>query len=347
MGCRSSLFDGCEGEPTMSWFQSVLQRVQAIIVKQSEDFILERLSDPVPAAVIKDQDYVSIIVKSARIDHVRRWTSQFYGCVQSRAHYLHVDRGDVEYQTVVVPALMKELDPKNLDKVIQIDKAILGPVPYVGRLSLELGLFSVKSTDLAGPYIDLLTSLAEKASVGFVSAALPFVEPLRKGADLLFGNAEQSELEIGYDRSWTNLETGYWVLMLAPKGSIKVSSLKVDPNDGRLLDARSNPLKGYPYLVFEVAKSDRRDDWMLIPELKAGWDSIAKAAKSGQLDDAEQQLKQFVLTCRWSPDLVPADQDRLAKAAAKKLPELQERTIISAGAVTEHPLGELKDLDPK
>jgi hypothetical protein len=330
----------------MSWFQSILQRTKSIIIRQSEDFILERLPEPAPGAVTKDQDYVSIIVKSARIDHVRRWTSKFYGCVQSRVHYLHVDRGDIEYQTVVVPALMKDLDPKNLDKVIQIDKPILGSVPYVGGLSLELGLFSVKSVDLAGPYIDLLTSLAEKASVGFVSAALPFVEPFRKGADLLFGNADQSELEIGYDKTWTDLETGYWVLMLAPKGSVSVSSLKVDPNDGRLLDGKGSALKGYPYIVFEIAKSNRRDDWILIPELKAGWDAIAKAAKAGQLDDAEQLLKQFVLTCRWSPDLVPADQQRLAHAAEAKLPELQKKTVISAGAVTEHPLGELRNLYP-
>ena len=246
--------------------------------------------------VIKDQDYVSIIVKSARIDHVRRWTSKFYGCVQSRAQYLHVDRGDVEYQTVLVPALMKELDPKKLDKVYRSTSLFLDRCLTSVDFPLNW-LFSV-STDLAGPYIDLLTSLAEKASVGFISAAMPFVEPLRKGTDLLFGNAEQSELEIGYDKSWTNLETGYWVLMLAPKGSLDVASLKVDPNDGRLLDARSNPLKGHPYIVFEIARSDRRDDWMLIPELKAGWEAIAKAAKAGQLDDAEQLLKQFVLICR-------------------------------------------------
>jgi hypothetical protein len=331
----------------MSWFQTVLEHTRKIIVKQSEDFILERLPEPAASPVLKDQDYVNIIVKSARIDHVRRWTSRFYGCVQSRVHYLHVDRGDVEYQAVVAPALMKELDPTNLDKVIQIDKLILGSVPYIGGLSLELGLFSVKSTDLAGPYIDLLTSLAEKASVGFLSAALPFVEPLRKGADLLFGNANQSELEIGYDKTWTNLETGYWVLMLARKGSVNVSALKLDSNDARLVDNKGSPLKGYPYVVFEIAKSKRRDDWMLIPELKEGWDAIAKAAKAGQLDDAEQLLRQFVLTCRWSPDLVPADQDRLAKAAEAKLPELQKKTVISVTEITGHPLGELKELDGK
>lgn len=328
----------------MSWFQAVLQRAKNVVIAQSQDFILERLPEPAPVTVVKDQDYVSIVVKSVRIDHVRRWTSKFYGCVQSRTHYLHADRGDVEYQTVVVPALMKELDPRNLDRVVQVDKPILGAVPYVGGLALELGLFSVKSTDLAGPYIDVLTSLAESAGVGFVSAALPFVEPLRKGADLLFGNSQQSELEIGCDKNWSSLESGYWVLLLAPKGSVNVPSLKVDPNDGRLLEAAGKPLKGYPYIVLEIVRSNRRDDWMLIPELKAGWDAIAKAARAGHLDDAEQLLRQFVLTCRWSPDLVPADQERLAKAAEAKLPDLQKKTVISVEAVMGHPLGELREL---
>jgi len=331
----------------MSWFHTLLERVKATITERSEDFILERLPEPKPVTIEKDQNYVSIIIKSARIDHVRRWTSKFHGCVQSRAHYFHVGHGDVEYQTVVVPPLMKELAPDKLDRVIQIDKPILRSVPYVGGLSIELGLFSVKSTDLAGPYIDLLTSLAEKASVGFVSAAIPFIEPLRKGADLLFGNAAQSELEIGCEKTWIDLETGIWVLMLASKGSVNVSRLKVDLNDGRLLDgATGDSITGHPYLVFEVVKSDRRDDWMLIPELKEGWEAIANAAKARQLDEAEQLLRQFALICRWSPDLVPADQQRLSEAAKAKLPSLQMKKSISAGAAVEHPLGKLEQLYP-
>jgi hypothetical protein len=328
----------------MSWFQIVLDRARKLLVEKGEDFVLQ----PLPAtstSVDKDLDYVTVFIKSARIVDVRRWTSKFYGCVQSRAHYLHVERGQVEYQSVVVPTMMKELDPKNLDKVIQIDKPILGPVPYIGGLSLELGLFSVKGTDLAGPYIDLLTGLAEKANVGFLTAALPFVEPLRRGADLLFGNANQSELEIGYDKTWTDLSTGYWLLMRAPKGTVELSDLKMDANDFRLTDQRGRPFKEYPYIIFEVAKSRRRDDWMLIPELKEGWDHIGKAAKAGQLDDAEQLLRQFVLTCRWSPDLVPVDQERLAKAAETKLPELQKKTVIGGARIDHHPLGDLSELN--
>src|SRR5215831_5597164 len=216
----------------MSWFSNVLQFAHDLFIKQGEDFIFGQLGSAGPP-VDKDRDYVTITVKSFRIVEVRRWTTKFYGCVQSRSHYLHADRGLIEYQAVVVPAKIKELDPSNLDAVIQVDKLILGPVPYIGGLSLELGLFSVKGTDLAGPYIDLLTSLSQKAGVGFLTAALPFVEPLRTGADLLFGNNNQSQLEIGLDQSWTAVLSGYWALIRAPKGRVNVSALKLDPADYR------------------------------------------------------------------------------------------------------------------
>ena len=112
---------------------------------------------------------------------------------------------------------MKELDSKHLERVITVNKPILGPVPYIGQLSLELGLFSVKGSDLAGPYIDVLTSVGETAGVGFSSKALPFVDPLRKGLDLLFGNNNQAELEIELDESWNKGETGTWLVIRAPK----------------------------------------------------------------------------------------------------------------------------------
>jgi hypothetical protein len=229
--------------------------------------------------------------------------------------------------------------------VIQIDKVILGPAPYIGGLSLELGLFSVKGTDLAGPYIDLLTSISQKAGVGFLNAALPFVEPLRAGADLLFGNNNQSQLEIGLDQSWTALRTGYWLLMRAPKGTVNVSQLRVDPTDFRLIDAKGASFKQYPYLIFEIARSQRRDDWMMIPELKQAWDAIGAAAKSGQLDNAEQLLRQFSLVAGWSPDLVPKDAQRLADLARSKLPDLQKKTGVGVSRIEKHPLGEFADLD--
>ena len=87
-------------------------------------------------------------------------------------------------------------------------------------MTLTVALFSVKSADLAAPYLELLTSLANTGGVAFLSAAKPYVEPLRKGADLLFGTAGASQLEIGFDRDFTALEAGYYLAMRAPKNAV-------------------------------------------------------------------------------------------------------------------------------
>jgi hypothetical protein len=103
--------------------------------------------------------------------------------INSRATFLHEAQGSVEHQTLLAPPELKELDPAHLDRIVSIDKVLLGPFPYRGQLGVTVALFSVKSADLAGPYLDLLTSLADTAGVSFLAAAKPYIEPLRKGAD--------------------------------------------------------------------------------------------------------------------------------------------------------------------
>src|SRR5258708_3972246 len=46
---------------------------------------------------------------------------------------------------------------------LSIDKVMLGPFAHRGQLDLTVALFSVKSADLAAPYLELLTSLADSA----------------------------------------------------------------------------------------------------------------------------------------------------------------------------------------
>jgi hypothetical protein len=245
---------------------------------------------------------------------------------------------------VIVPDKMRELDPNNVDRLVEVDKPVIGPVPYLGELSLELGLFSVKGSDLAAPYLDLLTSLAEQSGVAAVSAALPYVEPLRKGADLLFGNNKQSALEIGIDRSWPALSTGTWLLMRAKKGSVQIDDLRLDPQDAAITVKNGGSFRRYPYVVFSIEASRRRDDWMTIPDLKAAWDATAASARSGETDKAEQLLRQFALVARWSPDLVPTDVDRLIRKGEAQLGLIQPKTTVARTRPTV-PFPEFAELD--
>lgn len=320
-----------------SWFTAALDAAKRVVATKGEDFVLMQLDSDngvteQSRTLEKDLDYITIRVNSSRIVNVRVLTSTFYGSLQSRVHYLHGDRGYVEFQRIIVPEKMRELDPANADKVIVVDKPIIGPIPYIGELSLELGLFAVKGTDLAAPYLDLLTSIADTAGSAYLSAAIPFVEPLRKGADLLFGNDKQSTLEIGMDKNWKDISTGTWLLMRAPKDQIDIAQLHVDFRDGTITGKNRVPFRRFPYITFTIESSRRRDDWMTIPDLKQSWDAVASAARKGKTNEAEQLLRQFVLIAKWSCDLVPADAARLAKKAEDQFALLQPTTTVAASA---------------
>lgn len=298
--------------PISDWLKGMMR-------EKAQDFIIapldERHGAPRRAPVEIDSSYVTFSIKAARIVDIRRWTSKFHGCINSRATFLHEAQGNLEHQTVLAPPELKELDPAHLDRIVSLDKVLLGPFPYRGQLALTIALFSVKSADLAGPYLDLLTSLADTAGVSFLGAAKPYIEPLRKGADLLFGSATASKLEIGFDRDFSALDAGYYLAMRAPKDAIQLDTLRIDPNDYRLIDQQGKPFGHYPYFVFAVEAGQRRTDWMLIPDLKATWEKMKKAFVAAQYNDAGNLLGQFERECRVSPDLVLADAQRLAKKA--------------------------------
>ncbi len=302
----------------------------------AQDYLIASLGAendaPQHTEVQVDTQYITVVVKSARIVDIRRWRSKFYGCIHSRAAWLDEQRGQVESQAVLAPSMLKELDPANLDRVVQIDRIVLGPVPYRGRLDLEIGLFSVKSADLAAPYIDLLVTLADNAALPYLAAAAPFIDPLRKGVDLLFGDQSKSDLEIGYDRQFKDLTAGLYLAMRAPKDEAGLlKSLRLDPNDFRLL-ASGQSFGRYPYFVFEIQASTQRVDWMRIPDLGSSWEKMRKAFVEGQQNEAEHLIKEFERLCRASPDLVPGDALSLAKRARARFGASEGASTIAKGA---------------
>ena len=306
----------------MSWFGDLFKNAKA---GRGDVFVFERVplknggTELRPIAT--DDEYVTISVLSSRIVNVRQWAGKFHAAVHSRSSYNHERKGKVDLQSVLVPELMKDLDPANVDRVITVRLPILGPVVYRGGLTLEFGLFSVQGADLASPYIELLTSVAKAASPAFVAQAAPFAEPLREGCALLFGNKNRAELEIGLDITWNKAETGTWILMRAPTGTVPVQDLTLHPESFHLVGAGGEAYRDYPYVVLSIEASERRVDWMMIPELLQAWEALAEAAKAGEPDDKKVQslLQRFNVVCRWSPDLVAKDAERLRQRAAQKV----------------------------
>ena len=263
MSFLSDLLDGLRREPTI-------------------DFTNFWLPSTGPQTfVAPDTQYVRVWLRSARIADVRRWASKCHSVVHARFSYADRATGQQQVACVVAPDKSFEaLDPEHLDRFIVINQPLLGPVPYRGSLSMEVGLFSVAAANLAKPYLDLLADLTSNASVAFLTQAKPFIDPIRRGAEAIF-RSDSAQLEIGIARTDTQLAAGNVIVARAPKDTIRAADLRLDPNDFRLVNLSGAPVNDFPYLVLGVEATAERPDYASIPEIRTGWDAVRQAAKRG------------------------------------------------------------------
>ncbi|HKX30890.1 MAG TPA: hypothetical protein VJ302_24585 [Blastocatellia bacterium] len=317
----------------MSWWSNLYK-------KRAEDWVFARLADhQVPGEprseveVPIDQAYLTITLRSMRITNVRKLTTKFYGIVHSFITLDHLSGKEAVFQTVSTPTELRKADPANLDRVIQVNKPLLGPVPYRGgRLNLELGLFSVAEADLAAPFIDVLESMASQAGVGIISTAIPFLQPLKKGIDALTGTSNDSILEIGVSANLEPPKTGWYVVMRAPKQAVTVADLTITPTDFRLVNALTKaPVQDYPYLVFTVTQSAERPDWFKLPDLTRTHQELQAAVRKGDYNSAKELIVAFKRTALTSDDLITKDAVRLSQLVKEKTEAALTGTMTAKG----------------
>ena len=308
-----------------------------IFKKRSEDWFyyhLPRTQTPDDIEIknlAPEKDYVNIFLKSMRIVNVRNGLSKFYGTVHSFSKLLHRSGKQAEFNLVTTPGKLEQLDAKNLDRVINLNKRLLGPAAYKGGdLELEVGLFSIKSADLAAPFISLLEEMSGLAGVSFIGAALPYVKPIQNGINLLTGGQAKTILEIGLSKTFDKISTGYYVVMRVPKDQIDVTDVKVD-NDFRLTDKEGNPIKDYPYMVIQISSTPNKDDWSNIPEIQEAYSKLIDDVKKGDYNSAKESLLIFKRIVYLSNDLLLEDSKKIYGQVEATVGEFLDTTPVSKG----------------
>ena len=281
-----------------------------------------------------------------RLVNVRKLTTKFYGVGHSFTTLSHRSGKDAAFHLVTTPTELKNIDATRLDRVISSNKTLLGPIPYRGGpVGFELGLFSVKEADLAGPFIDVLESVASQAGVSVISAALPLVEPLKQGIGALTGTGDDTILEIGVSTSFDPPQTGWYVVMRAPKTSVDLSRLHVAPNDFRLVDDQNQPYGDYPYMVFSIAKGQGRSDWFKLPDLSRPYQELKEAVRKRNYSDAENLLAAFRAAAQTSDDLLSDDADRIALMVESETTAKMTATKTAALGGTHEELADLNSFN--
>jgi hypothetical protein len=318
----------------MGWMSSIFRQ-------RAQDWILHRLTpaqvkSPLSGGAQADQrieaekHYLMVRLLSMRVVNVRSGIRRFYGAVHSYAALPHPDgTGRAEFNVLVAPTQLRDVDADRIDRVVQVGQTLFGPVPYRGgALDLEIGLFSIRSADLTAPFLGLLETLSKTAGVSFVAQALPFAEPLKTGIDILTGSEDDTVLEIGFAAEQWQPATGVWVNIRAARPDIMVEELSVEGDDFRLLH-RGQPVSKYPYMLIEVAADTKRPTFFEIPELRQTYADLRAALKKGKVDDAHDALAVFRRTALTSGDLLFEDAERLVARTSAEVD-----AVLSAPART-------------
>ena len=114
-------------------------------------------------------------------------------------------------------------------------------------------------------------------------------------------------MEIGINTELNTVNTGYFVVMRADKSEIDPNNLVIDKRDFKLIDKDGNPIKDYPYMVFEISSTKNRDDWFNIPDVSISYNKLQEEVQKGNYNEASDALKSFRRIVYTSPDLLPKD----------------------------------------
>lgn len=275
--------------------------------------------------------YLSAFLRSMWITDVRQGVTRFYGTLHSHASVPHLAGGLAEFQVIVTPPDLRDVDPSDSNRFVTRNIRLFGPVPYRGGdLEIELGLFSVKAGDLVGPFVDLLESMTGAAGVSLVAAARPFVEPVRRGFDLLMGTEGEAVLEIGLATTFTRAETGSFVIMRKHSDEVDLSRIVVT-EDYRLLDELGQAYVDFPYAIIAIEASPKREDWFQVPELAGAYAALREDVARGRLDTVKESLAVFKRTTLTSPDLLTRDAVQLVEKVGAEIDQTLRLTQTSGG----------------
>ena len=328
MGFLTRLFERIKGAPPKDY----------LLVRNLPDPTGKIAELPMPP----DEVYVEVFVESLRLKAARRFTTRFHGMIYSFITLARDGAPSAELAAITKPGNLANLDPKNLDRVITVERQMLGAVPWRGgTLKLEIGLFSVKSCNLLSPVLDYVTRVSDQAGISFVGSVKPFLPLITEGLDLIAGQSADVEIELALDTDLTLSRSEMIALVAVPKDTLATTDLSVDQTDRKLL------LEGKPleeaYCVLSIRRTDRKADFGEIPELAEGYKQFRDALKTRRRtlsDDAKQAL---ITAIYLSPDLIDSDKTRLVKLIDEEFKRVMPGGGIAASD-TPKPLENFGDL---
>ncbi|MBU8900985.1 hypothetical protein KRR26_35860 [Corallococcus sp. M34] len=308
---------------------SFIDVVGSLFVARSQQLCWLRIPDDhvgrgyLAEPIKRDEAYVVLRMREMSLGYARKLWRKYYPVL----HGFTQHAGHEEHQ-LIGPGQLKDLSESNLDRVINLNQRLAGPIPYDGGdLSLVVGLYSVPAGDAAKALIKTVGDIT--AAAGLAVGQLPqLAQAVKTGVESIF-QLNDCRLQLGVRDTLPcgkPLTTGVYVGIAAPRDRFRDFELWL--NQGRLVKGQ-DPISGLPYtdhdyMVIEVERRTTREDWATLPGI-ASFDnkfgdvmrsSASPQAKRAQLRTLWPEFEQALANSR---DLTSPDRRRIQSAVANDL----------------------------
>lgn len=274
---------------------------------------------PAGAPIARGASYVEVRLKEMFLRTSRRLWRKFYPMLHAFTRH-----GAAEEHTVVGPGQLRELGDTNLDRLVNLNQRIAGPMPFSGEdVSIVVGLYAIPGADASKALIDTVGNVAQLAGAVKVG---PLLDVLKGGIESIVGLASTT-LQLGIlDTFYAGnpLRPGIHVGVAAPRDAVPFDKLWLDKGTLKYgedpISARS--YEQYDYMVLEITAPTYREDWRRLPGILEfekqfaavlGNTGLAVPAKQQQLEQLWPSFKDAL----WQSAELIENQRQLIEAAVK------------------------------
>jgi hypothetical protein len=271
-----------------------------------------------------DQAYFVLRIKEMYLEHTRVLWRKFYPMLHGSVKY-----GGKEDISVTGPGQLKELGESNLDRVINLNHRLAGPIPYRGDdVTVVAGLYAVPGQDATKALIDTVGKLAALGGVA-LGQALEVTNVVKSGVEGILGMG-QTSLSLGVEDTFYQgnpFRSGLYVGISAPSAEINLSELWL--KEGQLVKGRDpivgKPYVDYDYMILEVEKRPNREDWPSLPDIGDFNEQFAAIMRDRSLDVKSKGAKMndlwppFLQAIAESPHLITSDRKQIEVSVSADL----------------------------
>jgi lysozyme family protein len=207
------------------------------------------------------------------------------------------------------------------DRIMVLDLQLTPRIVAREELTVDFTLGAIREKDYVGGALGIATELASVPGAGFLSQIVPVAGAIRQGVQV----AERLHQKLTSLLDADKLQAlGKFIGTLrAPmaSGLVAFTDSSADPKNvsynekDNCLMTSKGPMKS-AYAVLRFQREEFRPDWTALPDVNQAWMRIREAALGRA--DILAAIDFFRITAVTSPDLTPADANRLVQAAHRK-----------------------------